>query len=528
MKTQFYITALCCLIAGPVFAQQPTAALNEHTRPAHSNSLPSPGNRPTRQSLAKTTGTDTRLIAVGYYNANIQTQTFKPTDSTFHTYSGERGGNVGEVLLYDNYTHFRFNTQGNAYDNYYHYVQTFDGAGRRSNYLQREWNTNTQSWINKSQETYTYDAAGNLILSLSQKWDANSNIWNNYYRYSYTYDGLNQMTSSLVEKWNVNVWKNVDRDTYVFSDTLLTKHQWDVWDDNNNAWRNFYKYDYTYNGNGKCETETYSTWNTNANVWQFHQQKIFAYNNALQETGMLQKSWQNNAWKNYSRYSYNFSNTGQRLSALYEEWKNNAWVNTFRYDNTFDGQDRLSLENIQLWDAQTNTWKNYQHTLYDYDNNSNILSVTEKKPDANNNSIMNNDKIRLFTYNSNNKKTTETRKTWNLTQQMWHLTANDSRYHYHYETYTTAAAHQNKLAGTVKAYPNPASNAVQIEVQLERPAALTLVIMDIAGRKRLQVTYPAAARHQDHLDISSLAPGIYQVVIGTAEGQQTEKLVIMR
>lgn len=526
MKNQLY-TALCCLIAGQVLAQQPAIPEQQsfpwqHTGPVQSTC------KPDIQSLAKTTGTDMRLIATSYYGSNTQTQTFFPTDSTFFTYSGGRGGDLETPSLpFDNYTHFTFNTQGIAFNKNL-YIQTFDGAGRISNYMQKEWDANIQSWVNKSQETYTYDAAGNKLTTLHQNWDAVGNTWKNYYRYSYTYDGLNQLTGTLSEKWNVNVWKNVDRNTYVFTNNLKTKHQWDTWDDNNNAWKNFYKYDYTYNSGGKCETETYSTWNVNTNAWQTHQLKTFTYNNALQETSVLQKTWQNNAWKNYSRFTRNYSNTGQFESALSEQWTNNAWVNVFRYDNTFDAQDRLSVENTRMWDNVSNAWKNYREVHYGYDNNGNMLSLTEKTPDANNNAIMHNKRLEEYTYNSSNKMTSETWKTWNLTQQVWQLTANDNHYRYYYESYNTTAVHQNKLPGTVKAYPNPASDVLQIDVQLEQPAALTLMVFDIAGRKRMQLTYPAAARHHDRLDVNSLSTGIYQVVMRTQDGQHTEKISIVR
>ncbi len=83
----------------------------------------------------------------------------------------------------------------------------------------------------------------------------------------------------------------------------------------------------------------------------------------------------------------------------------------------------------------------------------------------------------------------------------------------------------------VSNFPNPFSDITTIKCDLAEAAKMHLSVMNMAGQELVTVlsgTELSAGHHQFDFDGSKLTPGIYLLLIQTARGTQTQKMVIAR
>ena len=67
---------------------------------------------------------------------------------------------------------------------------------------------------------------------------------------------------------------------------------------------------------------------------------------------------------------------------------------------------------------------------------------------------------------------------------------------------------------SVTAYPNPTSSMLKIAITLNQPETITIQVMDAAGRVvNNTITLPAQQSVNTEVDMSSMSPGAYVVVI---------------
>jgi hypothetical protein len=95
---------------------------------------------------------------------------------------------------------------------------------------------------------------------------------------------------------------------------------------------------------------------------------------------------------------------------------------------------------------------------------------------------------------------------------------------------TEHPAFENQYFRVSPAYPNPAMNEVRIDIELEKPTQLQVILWDVTGR----VLYDsgrnaAAAGNQDViLDVSDIPAGSYYYTVRTSETHVTSKVHIVR
>lgn len=82
--------------------------------------------------------------------------------------------------------------------------------------------------------------------------------------------------------------------------------------------------------------------------------------------------------------------------------------------------------------------------------------------------------------------------------------------------------------GSIKLYPNPASDRVQMQIALRSAAAVVVRIFDINGKQVLadNLGYCAEGAVTRTVDCSGLSRGVYLIQVTTAQGSAASKLVI--
>jgi len=77
-------------------------------------------------------------------------------------------------------------------------------------------------------------------------------------------------------------------------------------------------------------------------------------------------------------------------------------------------------------------------------------------------------------------------------------------------------------------FPNPASDQVQLQLDLENAGDALITIADISGRILQMRQFDNVQRETLRFDVSNYPAGTYLIRVGTADGTRTEKFVISR
>lgn len=81
------------------------------------------------------------------------------------------------------------------------------------------------------------------------------------------------------------------------------------------------------------------------------------------------------------------------------------------------------------------------------------------------------------------------------------------------------------LEGSLSLYPNPASDVLQVELQLESTTDVQYVITDMAGRVVYYDNSEQVSQEVVTVDVSTLAAGVYMVSAQTDKGITTKRFV---
>ncbi|MEL6592795.1 MAG: T9SS type A sorting domain-containing protein, partial [Bacteroidota bacterium] len=75
-------------------------------------------------------------------------------------------------------------------------------------------------------------------------------------------------------------------------------------------------------------------------------------------------------------------------------------------------------------------------------------------------------------------------------------------------------------------FPNPASQNATLELDLDRPEAISLRLYNLHGQMMQTQELPVRQNVSHDLDLSSLAAGMYLLEIETSRGRVSQRLVI--
>ena len=78
----------------------------------------------------------------------------------------------------------------------------------------------------------------------------------------------------------------------------------------------------------------------------------------------------------------------------------------------------------------------------------------------------------------------------------------------------------------LQVFPNPAKDFVQLELELDRPEAISIRLFDSQGKQLRQHSLAIEQLISHPIDLRSLSPGIYFVEIETSRGRVSKRLFI--
>jgi hypothetical protein len=125
------------------------------------------------------------------------------------------------------------------------------------------------------------------------------------------------------------------------------------------------------NANSYINDYIISQWNDESSTWENSEHFINTYDSLLNERESIYQIWDNsnNEWINLERYSSEFDEYGNWISYLRENWNVNKWENYFLYSTSYNSQNLIIEDLLQVWNDVSAKWENYSIYKYEYDDN---------------------------------------------------------------------------------------------------------------------------------------------------------------
>jgi hypothetical protein len=392
------------------------------------------------------------------------------------------------------------------------------------------------TWKGIDSLNYDYDAQGNLTWLYAVKGNA-TNGWDWNYKTTILYNANNQRETQTREKGGNGFWENEHQYHYSYNvNNHLTSIEYWKWI--NNAWTNVGKIEYNgLNSFGKPQEEINYVWNNGA--WKFQSKKYYEYVNGqdlVQSEDLLYWDITTLTWKKFERRYYTYVQTQIGTYTYMVPDTNNAWRNVSKTLNLYNANLQITQKLEQQYDTLLYSFQDVYRHQYTYGANG---KLAENRREEKNGSTWTpthrttylyaaNDSLAEWFYEQNNgsweflnrttygytgpviteeKHYTGVGNTWSEINrlQTTYNSNNDSVYvqkdntvgsnyepvyreFFYYNVHPLTVA--DPLTSTIRCYPNPCRN--QFQVNFSASAATHWVLLDVLGRKRMEVFQPAA------------------------------------
>lgn len=403
-----------------------------------------------------------RLVGISY--SIWENDAWEYYDSTYITYSGDRGGTYFGDANYDEYITMTWNQ--NEFVNSLRILQTFDENTRKVTTNSENWSG--VDWVHTSEVKYTYDEQGNTI-----------NFWyslvgNAPLQDVYTYNSSNQVLTELRQYWIDNQWQN---DNY---------------------------YEYSYDAAGNMILRSYYKWNVFANEWEIQGSEELVYDNSGNQIEYTKYNYFDGekfpSLKELSTYNSN-NNT---VTSTHLKYTDETWVNDYRTLYTYpNGSPYYDSYTNQDW--EDGFWVDNYRVFYTYDTKNEYYSlIASDKWDSI--SWVHIDKDEYF-FNSFGLITKREKFNWENGGFV-----NDNLVYCYYEDYEDGAnaVKENSKQLPLALLANPVSNQLTFIGNMAKPEDIVVKIYNTQGQVVYWLnTHFEAGQLNFSVSVSHLPAGTY-------------------
>ena len=229
-----------------------------------------------------------------------------------------------------------------AWTDIFRATSTYDSHGRLLDYLEENWNHThggppKLEWENWLHYLYSYDSAGNRSELQTWTWECGEEKWTNEFHYYYSYDSSDRLSTTTLY-----VWK---RGTSEWAKREFTSNEYDLKGQlarsilqtpYNKEWVNHRLREYSYDQTGRKSQETEAFWN------------------------MEGQQWDNN-----SKSTWKFDKWGNQLENVFYNWESQKkqWVGVYRTTNSYTGEGNGDTCRYEMYDSRKG-WYPFENTLY--------------------------------------------------------------------------------------------------------------------------------------------------------------------
>ncbi|HLO72271.1 MAG TPA: T9SS type A sorting domain-containing protein [Flavipsychrobacter sp.] len=431
-----------------------------------------------------------QLIAEAVYANDSVNYTL--TDSTRYVYSGTRTSNMATGQhLYDTASHWATAAKVPAV----RYLRTYDAANRIASHTTQQYKAGV--WRNSLQYLYRYTPAGTYDTVWANKWDTANALWKTERIYQYKYDVKGRVDSIFWLKPSGSAFVTEAADAYHYTDTMLTKHTLDVWNDTLAQWDRWQLETWHYDqASGKQDTYELHRIDIQSITLQPERKEVYVYDGTKRVAGL---------WK---YYWFSISQSWQGLNEYYY---------------TYNSHNDVIEEVVNYWDLFAQRWGPLNKIYYYYDFVYNVTDVIKKQFDY---PVYADHSWTKYLYNSNGLPIERTKYIWNDAIGTWlPEKSSDSKHLYYYNNSNNIKSAVG-MPTDIIIYPNPAKNFVTISGSWQHIEKCTILLSDMQGRlvyQAYEMLYPNKGLS---IPISNVADGQYILSINNGSEQMTKLLII--
>lgn len=354
---------------------------------------------------------------------------------------------------------------------------------------------------------------------IAKSWDA---LGTENYRISHTFDSKNRISTALYEYLDIATWKTEEMTWYTFApngqiaitkdayynglawDTTLTTYTYNTqgniltqlterYNDMTSAWENDYRVTNTYNSNGLLDVSLSESYNTGTSQWENGYRTTHAYNSNKQLITTTNEMYMMGNWQQGGQQAYTYDVNGNVSVELHKSWNGVSFEDYERLTHIYNGKDKIS-------------------TTYESYVGSNWVNWRQQ----------------TYSYNSYHQSTVETNKSWDIASSQFIFKQGDDEQRYYYEEFPNSVKDATVAKGSMKVYPVPAGNELNLKTNFATAQNATVTMFDMTGRMVKQLSLPTATQHSQRVDVSSLPAGHYTVQLNAGATNLVQHVNIVK
>lgn len=224
----------------------------------------------------------------------------------------------------------------------------------------------------------------------------------------------------IIQNWSDNSWIDNYIITFTYDDNDYLIHDLtQLWDIETESWINFYDYNYINNSNGTKDTVIVLWWDINSNSWLNSEKYFYTYNISNDKVESRIKQGWGIDWYNYSKITYTYDDDDYLIHELVQLWdyETSSWINDKQtnYENNLNGT--VNWSRIRNFNVDQFSWE-YVSTTSPYTYSSTDKLLTSLTKDWINDSWINSSEI-TNTYDEDDYKINYLQQTWETGTSSW-------------------------------------------------------------------------------------------------------------
>jgi len=330
-----------------------------------------------------------------------------------------------------------------------------------------------------------------------------------------TFNDSNNVTELTYSTWRVSAgaWKDSARYqySYIAGTTKIKESMFQLWV--GGTWAHDIPSVLTYNGNNVIDVSSNSysasyVYDSKNNIisvtdkvvahgsgtLSYNERKTYAYNADNEVESYILEKWNSvtNSWDNTERFEYVYT-SGNIMQSLKFIWNNGKWENFSKQIFTYNTNNDKTSEITQLWNATAGAYINNTKEICVYNSIGLLESITTQQWDG---------------------------------AGYWKYADGNSQIRYYYEYYYTTSVNSIAAAEPLDIYPIPAKDQLTISLGTKGSQQVALSIVNMNGAMVQQWN---AQTNTTTADISALPNGTYALYARNENGElRTKKFVVAR
>ena len=186
--------------------------------------------------------------------------------------------------------------------------------------------------------------------------------------------GQAKMESYIEQSYSnyYNTYENYEGNNFEYdTNGNLTSETRFRWNETDQVWLNSGRALYTFDSNNKCTEALYQIWNANDGQYIDDVRRFFIRDSNGILIEFIDQEWINNQWKNYEHMVFNYENN-KRSEIIVQEFIGNNWVNIYRSLFTYSN-DKLTQILDEPWDGSQWTSDDSTREVFEYNDNKDII-----------------------------------------------------------------------------------------------------------------------------------------------------------